>query len=159
MRVIVLRGLPGSGKSRFALNLIRTENQNHERVHVVSADHFFDKGLGYKFDPTKLGEAHNQCLRRYASYVADPGLKAARIVVVVDNTNLSVVEMAPYMALASAFGISAEIVEFVCSVDEATQRNIHNVPRDVIASMDARRASETANIPRWWKHRWYAEQT
>lgn len=156
MRVIVLRGIPGSGKSRYALNLVR--NERNERVHIVSADHYFDRGLGYKFDPTKLGAAHGQCLRRYSEYVADASMTTSRIVMVVDNTNMSVVEMAPYMELAAAFRVPAEIIEFPCLVETAVQRNIHNVPRAAIEHMESIRARETLNMPARWKHRLHIEE-
>ncbi len=52
-QMIALRGLPGSGKSRW---VTRYEHEQH----VCSADLFFEKR---DFDPALLGEAHSACFR------------------------------------------------------------------------------------------------
>jgi len=54
-QLILLRGLPGSGKSTFA-NLLGG-------IHV-EADQYFIQDGEYKFDASKLKQAHNWCKLR-----------------------------------------------------------------------------------------------
>ena len=56
--LFLLRGLPGSGKSTLAKSL--------DGIHI-EADQFFMAGGEYKFDASKLKEAHNNCLTRVKS--------------------------------------------------------------------------------------------
>ena len=51
--LFLLRGLPGSGKSTFAKALTG--------VYTIEADRYFMDGDEYKFDPSKLKDAHAWC--------------------------------------------------------------------------------------------------
>jgi predicted kinase len=137
MKVIILRGLPGSGKSHYisALNNVR----------VVSADHYFMKDGQYKFDPSRLSEAHNDCFRKFMEEVFVSNADGISDVAV-DNTNISLMEMAPYVAYARAMDVEVEIVRISCDVETCAKRNVHGVPEEAIRSM-ARRAE---NVPPFW---------
>ena len=140
MRVIVLRGIPGSGKSHQAASVTGAT--------IVSADHFFLDAEGeYKFDPARLADAHAACLRRFIDELTSPSSE----LLIVDNTNASVAEMAPYMAVASAFGAPAEIIEVACDPAVAAARNIHSVPADVVTRIHDTIRINDALIPAWWK--------
>ena len=136
MRVIIMAGVPGSGKSTWV-------KENHPDAIVCSADSYF-VGLGRNFDPSKLGEAHGECLRKYVECIVadEPG------VLIVDNTNTTVLEMAPYVAIAAAYGVSVEIVEMDCPVGLAAKRNVHNVPMRTCLRMDDNLMSLT--FPPFW---------
>ena len=54
-KLILLRGLPGSGKSTFAKS-ISNESTGH-----IESDMFFVKDGEYKFDGSKIKDAHNWC--------------------------------------------------------------------------------------------------
>ena len=101
--VVILRGLPGCGKSYFVRELRRAGRE----VMVVSADDYFQKN-GYQFDPDALGEAHKACFRRYLEAVT--GRKRVADVLVVDNTNIRLWEVSPYVAVANAMDVPYEIV-------------------------------------------------
>jgi predicted kinase len=136
-QVIVLRGLPGSGKS----TLIERE---FPKAVVVSADHFFINLAGkYCFDPSKIGEAHAACFRRYILLLQTikPEL------VIVDNTNTSEVEIAPYMLGAAAFEYEAKVVTVSCDPKVAAARNTHGVPEEVVLKMNV---SLQKPLPPWW---------
>lgn len=138
MRITIMQGLPGSGKSTHAAKL--------KGALVISADDYFvELGGGvYKFDPSKLGEAHGLCLRRvvYAMLNHEDHI-------VVDNTNTTSEEVAPYMALANAYGYEARILRVEAEPDVCAKRNTHGVPVQAILAMAARLAT-FKGMP-WWK--------
>ena len=138
--VTILVGVPGSGKSHHTASLTGAV--------VVSADHYFVElgGGTYAFDPTKLGAAHGQCLRRYTE-----ALQRGEAHVVVDNTNTTLVEVSPYVSLALAYGYEVEVVRVRCPVEVAASRNTHGVGEGAVRAMDARIESMMdAGFPPFW---------
>lgn len=135
MSAIVLQGLPGSGKSRWV--------RNHcPEAAVVSADLYFEEkarrlGKSYKdvFDFAERQAAHHDCLRRFVAL-----LGSEVETVVVDNTNLTAVEMSPYAQLALAFGRELRVVRIESGLsDEAlAARNAHGVSLQALRAMRAR---------------------
>lgn len=137
---------------------------------IVSADNFFMKDGKYEFDPTKLGAAHAECLRDYIETVRRSSIEMSKCHVavlrgisgsgksswegkrhydiVVDNTNCSIAELAPYMSIAQAYGANATIIEFHCPVEVAAERNTHGVPLvNVQKQYNTMMANKT---PPWW---------
>lgn len=148
MKVRLMRGMPGSGKTFYVERVVAPTHT----IHVVSADHFFvDRDGFYNFDPKKLGEAHDDCLRRYLNALEESDPAARPEYLLVDNTNATIAEMAPYMALASVFGVEAEIWEVACAVDTAVERNIHNVPEKVVEQIYKAMKANDNLLPSWWK--------
>lgn len=145
MNVIILRGVPGSGKSTYV-------KRNPNAV-VVSADHYFtdDKGL-YNFDPTKLPLAHAKCLREFVDALLNHRDWEQDVEIVVDNTNTSVMEVAPYAALALAYGASLRVVTLKCDPVAAAARNVHGVPESTVLAMAKRLEDETPRLAPWWEH-------
>jgi predicted kinase len=144
MRVILMQGLPGAGKSTWIRN-------HAQATLVVSADDlpglYPSPGV---IDPKLLPKAHAWCLRRFAGAL-DRGDAADREdVVVVDNTNLTLVELAPYVALARAFGVEPEIVRIVVPAGEALARNTHGVPAHLGERMAAALEKCRADWPPFW---------
>ncbi len=141
-KLVILRGLPGSGKSRFIA-------ANFPEAVVASADHFFMVEGEYRFNPALIGEAHGACCRTVIG-----AAQAGNPLIVVDNTALSVAEIAPYILLAQAYGYDAEIVTLRCDPVTAANRNTHGVPADIILHrmVPAMAAGEVGLMP-WWKHR------
>jgi predicted kinase len=142
MKVIILRGLPGSGKSTFTSKMEGV-------VKVVSADHYFhiNDDQVYRFDPSKLGAAHAYCLRTFVNTLTKEDWVDT---LVVDNTNCSAVEIAPYYALAQAYGVDCTIVHINTNLsdEELSDRNVHGVPVATIARMRTTIARE--QLPPWW---------
>ena len=158
MKVIILRGIPGSGKSHFA-------EERYPTADVVSADHLFERraamlGEAYSkvFKTADLPLAHGQCLREFLRLtVGDPNEAPISEedmedfnsrVVVVDNTNISPVEIAPYIALAQAYKHEVEILRVQCDPKEAFARNTHGVPEHIVDRMY--RQLQTEELPPWW---------
>ena len=122
--LIILRGLPGSGKSTLA-SLIVTDAEN-----ICCADDFFSTNGVYKFDRTKLGEAHNWCQLKARLRMA-----TGHTPVVIANTCTTEKEMKPYVDLAIAFKYKV----FYCIVENRHDGiNIHNVPEEALLAMKNR---------------------
>lgn len=139
MKAIIMRGIPGSGKSTIAKKIVAFS----EAV-IVSADNFFMTENGYKFDVTKIREAHKTCFRLFREAVS-----SAKELVIVDNTNIQAWEISPYMMLAESFGYDVEIMDVSCDVQIASDRNIHDVPSKSVTNMAYRKDRE--KLPPWWK--------
>jgi predicted kinase len=118
--LILLRGLPGSGKSTLA-KMICSQH--------VEADMFFMQDGEYKFDATKLKEAHAWCQGRTESWMEK------RYNVVVSNTFTQEWEMEAYYALAKKYGyqVHSLIVE-----NRHNGVNEHGVPFDKLEQMKKR---------------------
>jgi predicted kinase len=137
--VRVFRGLPGSGKSTLATAWFDAL--------ICSADDFHMENGIYNWKPENAGSAHGWCLRKFLS-----GLEAGLPKILVDNTNITIWEMAPYCALALAFDYRLQVFTIECDVERAIERNIHKVPRGTILAMAANLALHTPLIPGHWKH-------
>jgi predicted kinase len=119
----IMRGGPGSGKSRFVRHLLHLSISAAPLV--CSADKFFtdDEGV-YDFDPVWLGRAHGACLKRCVE-----AIMLGRDIII-DNTNSKAEEMLPYLALCQAFSYSCTVVRVLCPPELAWGRQTHAVPRD-----------------------------
>lgn len=125
MKVTILRGISGSGKSTFA-------KENYPSAVVCSADDYFMVDGEYKFDFTKLSQAHGTCFKKAAE-----ALEFGQDVVV-DNTNTQVWEMSPYVLLAQSYNAEIEIVLLDCPASVAAVRNCHGVPTAAVEGMAER---------------------
>uniref|UniRef100_A0A914WY62 Uncharacterized protein n=1 Tax=Plectus sambesii TaxID=2011161 RepID=A0A914WY62_9BILA len=91
--LILMRGLPGSGKSYLARNLEKRGLNGR----VFSTDDFFCSPNGsYVFDQNKLSDYHAQNVGRVRDAIGED-----RTPVIVDNTNVFGVHMKPYANLVS----------------------------------------------------------
>lgn len=138
MKVWIYCGVSGAGKTTFISGA-------HPHAPVCSADDYFMRSGEYRFDASKLSEAHGACLRNFVSLLQDSTDE-----VVVDNTNTTVAELAPYAALAQAYGYELQIVTLHCDPDIAHTRNRHGVPLDAIRRMNERLLAR--QLPPWWPH-------
>jgi predicted kinase len=137
--VRVLRGLPGSGKSTIAKAWIDAL--------ICSADDYHMVGDKYEWKPENQRAAHAWCLRHFVHLLQDGAPK-----ILVDNTNITIWEMAPYCALALAYDYKLTVFTVECDTELAVARNIHNVPRGTILAMAANLALHTPLIPGHWNH-------
>jgi tRNA uridine 5-carbamoylmethylation protein Kti12 len=135
MKVYILRGLPGSGKSTFSKNLAREKGENN--ISICSADDYFIGSDGvYRFSPQKLKDAHLSCKEKFVD-----SLNNEVPFVVVDNTNTQKWEFENYMLIAKEYGYSVEIVNFFdggLTDKELAKRNTHGVPEEKIKQMRER---------------------
>ena len=128
-------------------------------VGVISADDYFtDVGDGrYRFDRAQLTRAHDECWLAFERHVS-PALQERLTdvppsMLIIDNTNTSVAELAPYASYGSVYGHNVEILTLLCEPGKAHARQLHGVDPLTLWKMDQRLRAETASIPPWWKHR------
>ena len=119
MRVIILRGLPGAGKSTW----IR-EHPIEDSV-VVSADHFlYEPDGSYNWTPERLQKAHQACMDKFVTWIHAPLCKA----VIVDNCNLTNRDIKFYVEQAEKIGAEIEIRTITVDPAVAQARQLHGVP-------------------------------
>jgi predicted kinase len=148
-KIIILRGIPGSGKSFWAYQKWVTEGLIGNVCVICCADDFFvDKQGVYIFDSSKLGSAHNRCLRKFAKCLVQNQENEGLLIV--SNTNTTTQEMLPYVKLAQAFEVPFEVITINCDPALAAVRNSHGVPTHKVYEMDKRLKS--ASIPKDWNH-------
>ncbi|MDB4806904.1 ATP-binding protein [Pseudomonadales bacterium] len=117
--LILIRGLPGSGKSTMARKL-----NGHKHF---EADMYFEKNGAYVFEAEKLQCAHDWCYEGVSKALR------AEHKVVVSNTFVQLWELNPYVRLASSLGVSYQVVHAVGS-----WKSIHNVPVGTLDRMPTR---------------------
>lgn len=135
-KLAIMRGIPGSGKSTYAGNVLKD-------FRVISADHYFIVDGEYRFNPAKLSEAHKSCMLKFLE-ATERGEN-----VVVDNTNIGVEELAPYVAVGEAREYEVSIFEFDVDPVIAAKRNLHKVPEEKIMQMHKRMHSTF--LPKRWR--------
>ena len=118
-QLILLRGLPGAGKSTFAKNFTPSPH--------LEADMFFVENGEYKFDASKLKEAHQWCRDKTEWW-----MELEERTIVVSNTFTQEWEMEAYYELAKKHGyrVHSVIVE-----NRHGGVNEHGVPADKLEQM------------------------
>ena len=133
-KLIILRGLPGSGKTTYAKALITARWPYN--VHICSADKYFERPDGrYSFNGgSELGFAHAWCQAEARRLMANNVAT-----VVIDNTNSRRAEFQPYLDMAAKFGYSVDVIMIGRVDDEAAReyrrRGLHNVPKSTYVAM------------------------
>jgi predicted kinase len=119
-QLILLRGLPGSGKSTVAKLFDKA-------LHFEADMYFLDADGNYQFDASRIKNAHNWC--RHSVMDA---MKEGHPIVVVSNTFTQEWEMEVYYLLAEELGyrVISMIVE-----NRHSGKNIHGCPDDKIEQM------------------------
>lgn len=120
----IIRGLPGSGKSTYAIALAKRLD-----IDYFEADMFFtDKEGNYAFDGMKIGDAHQWCwdqIHKVMYYQSKS--------VVVSNTFTVWKEMENYLELAATFNYPVKIIQM-----NGKWQSIHGVPQKNLDKMAAR---------------------
>lgn len=120
--LIIVRGIPGSGKSTFAKIL--------GGVHYEADMFFLDQNSNYVFDPSKIKDAHAWCIGSVLEK-----MKEGESRIVVSNTFTQKWELDPYMDLAKTLGYKV----FVIIVENRHGGvNTHGCPEDKVEIMKNR---------------------
>jgi predicted kinase len=141
----ILQGIPGSGKSTHARKFADACNDQGQRAYICSADDYYQTPTGWRYVPGVAHLAHGQCFKS-----AIRAIHSGYNVVIIDNTNTSVAEVAPYVALGQAYGYEVEILRFNCSLETSIERNIHAVPPDICQAMHSTLSNFDVLAPKFW---------
>lgn len=117
-QLILIRGLPGAGKSTKASVLAEIGYRHFE------ADMFFEVNGTYQYDARRIREAHDWCKQMTRQALARDEN------VVVSNTFTHVREMEPYFEMAAG---SIQVIEA-----KGKWENVHGVPAEMLDRMAAR---------------------
>lgn len=116
MTLILVRGLPGSGKSTIAKSFIGFEHYEADMYHMVRGE--------YCYDQDRAVSAHAWCQSKTLEALSN-GKN-----VVVSNTFVTNKEMQPYINICESLGIVPTIIEA-----KGNYQNDHNVPDEVLQLM------------------------
>lgn len=126
-RVLILRGLPGSGKSTF----VKEAKKMYDNVVVVSADDYHMIDSKYVYRQENAQRAHEACFDSFVKAI----MSEEDCTIIVDNTNTTSREIMPYYIVAKNMDAHIQVHQFYCKPEVSFERNIHKVPFATISRM------------------------
>lgn len=133
-QIIILRGVPGAGKSTLAQQIIADARAEGEKAVAFSSDDYFTTPAGeYRFDSTQLPQAHADCFRRFLEF-----LREGNGIAIVDNTNTRIFEVSPYVLAGKAYGFEIKIIRLVCDLNVAAARTPRGATLRMVKEMNDR---------------------
>jgi len=138
MKLILVRGLPGSGKTTFV------EGMFPDTLHLEADMLCVSDGV-YSFRADRASFRH-EILRMMVNYALGEGAD-----VVVSNTLTTLAELAPYLTMAAMFGATVAVYRM-----QGTYPTRHHVPEAVLQSMRNRWQDKEGEIivPVDWRETW-----
>ena len=120
--LVILRGLPSSGKTSFA-DLLETRA-------ICSADDYQYRNGIYDWKPERVKASHEWCVRKCNRF-----MQIAHSKIVIANTNTTENEMQVYADLAEKCGYR---IYYIIVERRHENKNTHNVPDETVEKMRAR---------------------
>ncbi|KAJ2951018.1 hypothetical protein O0L34_g5392 [Tuta absoluta] len=132
--LILMRGLTGSGKTYLARQIVEIlvgPSPTNYNNHIFSTDDFFMVRGRYEYQQYRLSEAHDWNQNRVRQ-----ALRRGLSPVIVDNTNIEIWEMEPYVREGVRNGYIIEVVEpntpWARKAHQLLKKTAHNVPMSTI---------------------------
>jgi len=138
MKVIIMRGIPGSGKSTQAQRWAKLV----PGTVIVSADTYMYAG-GQEFADSRLSWCHEQCQAEYTR-----ALEAKAPLVIVDNTNSKFSDIVFYVTEAERHGYEFMVLQINIEPRIAAERCVHKAPLKTVELFARRLWSE--RLPSTW---------
>jgi len=123
-KLILVRGIPGSGKSTIGRQIA---DADQSYVHYEADMFFMQKDGTYAWRADQIKEAHAWCQANVKQAMQD------EMNVVVTNTFTRLWEMDAYILMAEQYGYEVEI-----QVATGNYQNIHQVPEEQVRRMQER---------------------
>lgn len=116
-KLYIVRGIPGSGKTTYCRKQLKLE--------PIEADTFFIRNGEYRYDPTKIADAHTWCQKQVRKQMIQGVQEIA-----VANTFVKHKEYRIYEMLAQQYGYEVEKI-----IMRGNYQNVHNVPQRKLDNM------------------------
>jgi predicted kinase len=136
--LIVLRGAPGSGKSRKAKELVG-EGVIHSTDDIIEASGDY---LGYFKRMADTGDWSEHSRNHHKNFLnAKKSMLEGVTTIIIDNTNIKAAEAKKYVEEALKLGYDENNIIFVevgdggCTAEVLAERNAHGVPLETIQRM------------------------
>ena len=130
--LILVRGLPGSGKTSWS-------EDNYPADYYETDMYWLRPDGEYDFNVTLLRQAHEWCRN-----ICELCMKDEFISVVVSNTFSQLWEMQPYLDMAEEYGYEVEVRKMM-----GDYGSIHDVPQKTIDKMKERWEDYPGEIETW----------
>lgn len=125
--MILIIGIPGSGKSTKAREIIEQYTNNNLPIVHYEADMFFERNGKYNFNPKLLPQAHLWCQKKTEEAMQN------NINVIISNTSLTPKERRIYIELAKIYRYNVKVITMTNEF-----QNIHGVPKETLERMKQR---------------------
>jgi hypothetical protein len=123
-------------------------HRRDEKLDTCSTDDgMYNEEGEYDFHPSKLPACHGGCVKKYIGFCQEGELDT----LIVDNTNCSIAEIAPYMAIAQAYEHEVEVLVWNPDKwEEYSERNTHGTPKKTIYYMSQHLKQMLSEWKPWW---------
>jgi predicted kinase len=142
-KLIILRGIPGAGKTTFAQFLASSLDLDTDVAICAADDYFYEEDGTYNYDGSQAHNAHLSCQQNveiamqrgfsaFRDWVNGDRQHEPKSVVIVHNTTTTPKELKTYTDLATQYGyeVTSLIVE-----NRHGNRSVHNVPDETLGRM------------------------
>ncbi|MBR1988393.1 MAG: AAA family ATPase [Clostridia bacterium] len=123
-KLIMIIGVPGSGKTTKAKEILQDPQYAGFDTTHYEADMFFETEGDYNFDPSRLKDAHEWCQSN-----VERDIVCGRVVIV-SNTFTKAWERKPYFDMCRKYKYPVQIIRMT-----GIFGNVHNVPAEKVAQM------------------------
>lgn len=142
----LIRGLPGSGKTSLAKELVAADLPTllpSSREEVAADDFRVDENGEYLWTPGRAAneDAHGKCIAEAKRLVKEGCDTLRTSVIIVHNTFIELWELEPYRRIAREFGCRLQVITVhdpATSDEELFERCKHGVPLKQISDMRRR---------------------
>lgn len=141
-RMLILVGLPGSGKSKFAHEIIALDN-NALNFARINWDDLRAEDPNYKFSHA----AEKQIKQR--SYDLARHFASLGYNLIIDNTNLTDASIGAWTRLAEELNLTAEVKTFSVPVEECIRRDAQRVGRAHVGRIVIERMALANGLIEW----------